>query len=131
MIKGSQDRPTYSEVANDHHLITTHKPRGKGLHGGSSMHMLSPIKSTVPDLQKKLDGVIRNIESNRAVYERCLIEARKAGELSRTLAEQLRYSKVLAQYIINQYFSPKCTNVLFNIFKRLMSYQSLIAFIGP
>ena len=90
MIKGSQDRPTYSEVANDHHLITTHKPRGKGLHGGSSM--LSPIKSTVPDLQKKLDGVILNIESNRAVYERCLIEASKAGELARTLAEQLRFA---------------------------------------
>ena len=87
MIKGAQERSTYREAANDHRLITTQKPRGKGLHGGSGK--LSPIRH-VPDLQKRLDEVIKNIESSRSVYEHCLIEASKAGELAKTLAEELR-----------------------------------------
>jgi hypothetical protein len=91
VIKGSLERSTYSEAANDHRLITTHKARGKGLHGGSGT--LSPIRSAAPDLQKRLDSVIRNIESSRSVYERCVIEASKAGELAKTLAEELRWAK--------------------------------------
>ena len=94
-IQGAQERPTYRDAASDHHLITTVKPRsGGGSHGGASMRgSLSPLKGTAKtglvDPQKKLDAVIQRIESTRALYERCVLETSKAGELARTLEKEL------------------------------------------
>ena len=96
VIQGAQERPNYRDAASDHHLISTVKPRsGGGSHGGASMRgSLSPLKGTgkaggSADPQKKLDAVIQKIESTRAIYERCVLETSKAGELARTLEREL------------------------------------------
>ena len=90
VIQGAQDRPTYSEAAGDHTLISTVKPRG--LHGPARLSgsSLSPLRGAAADPQRKLDAVVQRIDANRGIYEQCVLETSKAGELVKTLEAELR-----------------------------------------
>jgi hypothetical protein len=69
------------------HLGSGRPISGSGRGGGNS---LSPLKGVKFDAQKKLDGVIHKIESNRVIFEQCMLETSKAREQVKGMEAEIK-----------------------------------------
>ncbi|GAX76218.1 hypothetical protein CEUSTIGMA_g3662.t1 [Chlamydomonas eustigma] len=93
VIQQASARPTYSESAHDHQFISTIKPgSGRTLSGSvrSGSNSLSPLKGAKFDMQKKLDSIIQKIESNRVIFEQCMLETSKAREQVKGMEAEIK-----------------------------------------
>jgi hypothetical protein len=89
VIMGASARQSSRDSNNSYKLVSLQKDARSVLQkrGGG----LSPLISSATGLQQQLDAVIERIETKKGLYDQCMLELRKAGEVVKSTESEIRY----------------------------------------